>query len=297
MQLLSRAFRVMLVVGIVGSWSVVHAADEAEPAPYCDVDQAAEWLPALVPLSEQLGDVMGDPVECPHPAGNNDDTLQQTTTGLAILRAMTGAPTFTDGTTHWALTVSGLVSWTGDSLDPPRRELPCARLPVRGFGVVFGGQAEAYDLLGCPMSNEAGLDVVVQRFERGWMMWQAKHEYTPATIYALFEDDQHYARFDDTYSPTNDPPRGSFTPPAGLLQPTGGFGKVWREGTAAGVRERLGWAVGPEMAGAGAVESFQRGMMVFTPAPREIFLLAASTNDRPPQVLQVWRAYADTFTE
>jgi hypothetical protein len=35
--------------------------------------------------------------------------------------------------------------------------------------------------------------------------------------------------------------------------------------------------------------------MVFTPNPREVFVLAAMTADRPPQVLQVWRAYADTF--
>jgi hypothetical protein len=287
----------MLMVGVLSSWSVVHAADAADSAPFCDADQTPDWLPALVPLRDQLGDSMGDPVECPHPAGNSDDTLQQTTTGLAILRATTGAPTFTDGTTRWALIASEVVSWTGASLDPPRRELPCARLPVRGFGVVFGGQPEAFALLGCPRSSEAGLDVVVQRFEHGWMLWQAKHEFSPASIYALFEDNQHYARFDDTYSPAGDPLQGPFIAPTGLVQPTGGFGKIWREGTAAAVRERLGWAVGPETAGSGAIESFQRGVMVFTSEPREIFLLAATTADRPPQVLQVWRAYADTFTE
>jgi len=79
------------------------------------------------------------------------------------------------------------------------------------------------------------------------------------------------------------------------VQPSAGFGKVWREGTGVGVRDRLGWAVAPESTGAGAIESFQRGAMVFTPNPREVFVLAATTPDRPPQVLQVWRAYADTF--
>jgi hypothetical protein len=269
----------------------------ADAAPFCADDQTVEWLPALAPLAEQLGEAMGDPVECAHPAGDSDDTLQQSTTGLAILRATSGAPTFTDGVTRWALTTSGIVSWAGDSLDPPRREVPCARQPVRGFGTVFGTQPAAYDLLGCPGANETGVDVVVQRFEHGWMVRQAKVDYRPASIYVLFEDNQHYARFDDTYSPDGDPLSGTFTAPPNLLQPSGGFGKVWREGTGVGVRDRLGWATAPESAGAGAIESFQRGVMVYTPSPREVFLLAATTADRPSQVLQVWRAYADTFVE
>jgi hypothetical protein len=289
--LMSGAMAVALLVGTPATRIA------AEAAPFCADDQAVDWLPALAPLSAQLGDTMGEPIECPHPAGDSDDTVQQTSTGLAILRATTGAPTFTDGSTRWALLDSGVVSWTGASLDPPRREIPCARQPVRGFGLVFGMQADAFDLLGCPGAGETGVNVAVQRFEHGWMVWEDKHSYTPATIYVLFDDNQHYARFDDTYSPTGDPISGAFTPPAGLLQPTAGFGKVWREGTGAAVRDRLGWATGPESAGGGAIESFQRGHMLWTPDPREVFVLAAQTTDRPPQVLQTWRAYVDTFTE
>ena len=33
-------------------------------------------------------------------------------------------------------------------------------------------------------------------------------------------------------------------PPAGLLQPIRGFGKIWRE--TSGVRDKLGWATVPE---------------------------------------------------
>src|SRR5690348_5733741 len=129
------------------------------------------------------------------------------------------------------------------------------------------------------------------------MLWQARRDFVPATIYALFEDDQHYARFDDTFSSSADPLQGNFTAPAGLLQSTGGPGGAWRECTAVGVRDRLGWAIGPELPGAGAIESFQRGYMVFTPDPREIFVLAATTPDRPAQILQAWRAYDDTFSD
>jgi hypothetical protein len=85
---------------------------EADGAPYCAPDRPLDWQPVLAPLSQQLGDAIGQPLECAHPAGDSDDTIQQTTTGLAIVRATTGAPTFTDGTTRWALIGSNLVTWT-----------------------------------------------------------------------------------------------------------------------------------------------------------------------------------------
>ena len=129
------------------------------------------------------------------------------------------------------------------------------------------------------------------------MVWLARRDTAPPTIYALFEDTQGYARFDDTYLPGTDVGLGPLMPPAGLFQPTGGFGNVWRAAKAVGVRDRLGWGSAVESAGTGAVEVFQRGLMVYTPDPREIFVLAASTPDRPPQVSQVWRAYADTFSD
>jgi uncharacterized protein with LGFP repeats len=272
----------------------------AELAPFCAEEQSVDWLDAFAPLSAQLGEAMGDPIECPHPATDGGDTVQQTSTGLAILRTPSGLPSFTNGTTHFALTDLGLVTWTGASLDPPRPALPCRSLPIRGFGQVFGEIDEAYGLIGCPTSSESGLDVVTQRFEHGWMIWRgARSRWDPAGIFVLFEDDQHYVRFDDTYSPTSDPVSSAtlLAPGPGLQQPVRGFGKVWREGTGAHVRDRLGWATGPEAAGQGATEFFERGALVWTPEPREVFLLAATTADRIPQVLQVWRGYVDTFSE
>lgn len=173
----------------------------------------------------------------------------------------------------------------------------CDQQPVRGFGLVFQSQPEAYQLLGCPTADELGLPVVVQRFERGWMLWVARHDTAPPTIYALFEDSQQYARFDDTYVAGKDPDSAGLTAPPGVFEPVRGFGKIWREASAAGVRDRLGWATAPESPGAGAVEAFQRGSMISGADPREIYVLAASTPDRPPQILQAWRAYADTFSD
>lgn len=42
--------------------------------------------------------------------------------------------------------------------------------------------------------------------------------------------------------PLDDP---TLTPPAGLLQPVRGFGLLWR--TEGGLKDRLGWAVAPEV--------------------------------------------------
>ena len=72
-------------------------------------------------LKSLLGDVMGDPLECEHANPENGDTLQQTTTGLSFYRKSTNTATFTDGWSHWAWTTHGLVTWTGDAIDPPLR--------------------------------------------------------------------------------------------------------------------------------------------------------------------------------
>lgn len=178
--------------------------------------------------------------------------------------------------------------------DPPCDVQP--DLPGR-FGLVFSTQDDAFALLGCPVAREIGVEVALQPFENGWMVWMAKRATIPATIYVFFADDQHYARFDDTYAPPGDPINGSLTPPPDLFEPNAGFGTVWRDALDGDVRTRLGWATSPEAGGAGTVQGFQRGAMIWTPHPREVFVLAASTADSVPQVAQVWRAYADTFSE
>ncbi|MCY3801632.1 MAG: YHYH domain-containing protein [Chloroflexi bacterium] len=90
-------------------------------APYCAPGQEPEFMFGFAFLRSLLGDVMGDPLECEHANPENGDTLQQTTTGLSFYRKSTNTPTFTDGWNHWAWTTHGLVTWTGDAIDPPRR--------------------------------------------------------------------------------------------------------------------------------------------------------------------------------
>lgn len=93
----------------------------AQPsAPSCAAGQQPQFAPRLGELRKQVGEAMGQPLECEHVNPENGDTLQKTTTGLAYYRKSTGTPMFTDGWRHWALTAEGLVSWEGESPDPPR---------------------------------------------------------------------------------------------------------------------------------------------------------------------------------
>jgi len=91
----------------------------AQGTPFCTSGQSPTFSLGFGALKSQLGDIMGAPVECEHANQQNGDALQQTTTGLSFYRKSTNTPTFTNGTDHWAMTLTGLVTWQGDSVDPP----------------------------------------------------------------------------------------------------------------------------------------------------------------------------------
>ena len=88
-------------------------------APYCTTGEQPTFGNGIGALRAQVGDAMGKPVECEHPASVPGDTVQQTTTGLAAYNDITNTESFTDGWHHWALTPNGLVTWEGTSAEPP----------------------------------------------------------------------------------------------------------------------------------------------------------------------------------
>src|SRR5919108_449351 len=160
---------------------------------------------------------------------------------------------------------------------------PCQVTPVRGFGEIWSDHPEAFALLDCPSypPQEQATQTVLQRFERGWMVWARTPATAPPQVYALFEDNQTFAAFPDTWTP-DQPAAGGFDPPPGLYEPERGFGKVWREGTGAKVRERLGWATEPERGGQGAWQAFRRRRMVWEADPRLVFLPAEASEAFEP---------------
>jgi hypothetical protein len=112
--------RSMLSILILAATLLTTAsAASAQGYPFCGAGKSPGFVFGFASLSAQLGSAMGVPIECEHPNNVNGDTLQKTSTGLAYWRKSTNTPTFTDGYRHWAITAAGLISWLGDSPDPP----------------------------------------------------------------------------------------------------------------------------------------------------------------------------------
>jgi hypothetical protein len=101
-------------------------------------------------------------------------------------------------------------------------------------------------------------EIVEQPFEHGYMIWIGKgqaercnqnHTFALGTgeiWVAIFDEDGtggEWLTFDDTWQSASEPAFDpTLTPPAGLLQPVRGFGKVWRESLTEAQRQALGWA-------------------------------------------------------
>jgi hypothetical protein len=100
----------------------------------------------------------------------------------------------------------------------------------------------------CPTADPLRANAVMQEFEHGRMIRLA----STGEIVVLFDDfptsagaqNPAWLRVADPYTEgalVEDP---SIEPPPGLVEPERGFGMIWRD--TPGVRDRLGWAVGPE---------------------------------------------------
>ncbi len=94
----------------------------------------------------------------------------------------------------------------------------------------------------CPLTSALVSQGVYQYFQSGLMIWVQGS----SMIFVLYYDSNtpRWDAFTDTWQPGMTEQDDTLTPPAGMLQPLRGFGKVWREQP--GVRDRLGWATLPE---------------------------------------------------
>ena len=207
---------------------------------------------------------------------------------------------------------------------PPERQ--CQKVPIRGFGKVWADHADVRSWLGCTYEDEAALTVAQQPFEHGQMIdIIGNYGYYGSgfkTIYVLFDDGSTQS-FSDNF--VDGSPEPNIQAPPGLYTPLRGFGKVWREGTGARVRERLGWATAPETVAVaplphvpnpypttmpvgptptpipagrgGAFQRFDRGMMVYAgPVLKKIYVLY-SENGYGYYDINRWAVFEDTFTE
>jgi hypothetical protein len=149
----------------------------------------------------------------------------------------------------------------------------CTVQPVRGFGTLYHNQPKVASRLGCARAPEAGVDMFVEPFEHGRMLWRGDRR----VIFALTSDG-HWSSYPDTFNGTE-----TVTPAPG--EPIRGFGKVWRENPT--LRAAIGAATAPEQPIGGAVEEFEHGLLVWT-ADRTIYVLYSDGT---------WEQYADTFVD
>jgi hypothetical protein len=196
-------------------------------------------------------------------------------------RVLTYSPANADG---WKVEMGNVgaqyYSWRYES-----PVLACQRVPLRGFGKVWAEHRNVQHGVGCPQvyppfDKEILVQSAYQPFERGAMLWISRTTYVQERLIYVFFNDGTFQQFDDTWR-DGQPAGGGENPPAGLYEPMRGFGKVWREGTGAKVRERLGWATALEKGGSGAYQQFDRGEMYWSGTIDKIWVLYGTVNSFP----------------
>jgi hypothetical protein len=106
------------------------------------------------------------------------------------------------------------------------------------------GQGTTYWVYPQPGKVPVTTFAAFQPFENGYMLWR----YDAGSVEVFYGKNggggNDFATYRNRYYAAlrNNPITA--LPPAGLIKPINGFGKVW--GNFASVRQRLGWAIGPE---------------------------------------------------
>lgn len=159
----------------------------------------------------------------------------------------------------------------------PAAPVSCATAPTGGFGTAYANDPSLNTLIGCAQGTPTTLNSASQIFERGNMIW------LQGPIYVLYNDGR-FQRYDDTYVAGVDPETGGEVPPAGLIEPVRGFGKVWRSNP--DVRNGLGWGITAENGNQATQQRFDRGWMVYLPQRGDMVVLDETGG--------TWRAVAGT---
>jgi hypothetical protein len=106
------------VTVLVGAGPLAARLTTPELQPHCQAGKWPEFNYGFAALRLDLGDAMGDPVECEHAIDAIGDTQQQTTTGTASYDHVANIPSYNFGTDNWALSTRGLVFWSGRDGSP-----------------------------------------------------------------------------------------------------------------------------------------------------------------------------------
>jgi hypothetical protein len=141
---------------------------------------------------------------------------------------------------------------------------------------LYGANDQIRELLGAAYPGSRTVTLLEQSFQGGLAIWRSDTR----EIYVLRRDGNTWSAHPDTWRP-GDRISVEGPPPPGALVPAGGFGSVWR--STPEIRGRLGWAVYEPRGSGGSIQTFENGLIVWTPHG----LLYVLSNDGR------WRTFPD----
>ncbi|MGI5837504.1 MAG: zf-HC2 domain-containing protein [Chloroflexota bacterium] len=192
-----------------------------------------------------------------------------TPTTRAIVAAE--SPTATATVTSTPSAIASSPSPTAAPISPTAGGTPEAIEPAYRFGLLLHDRPDIAGKLGKALEPESGVQMVIQPFEGGLLLWRGDRK----EILALLNNGGW-----NSYPDTFDGQETEELPPG---EPVRGFGKLWREN--AELRSALGATTAPEQPIEGVFQPFEQGTIVWT-ADRSIYLLYADG---------VWERLEDTY--
>jgi anti-sigma factor RsiW len=147
--------------------------------------------------------------------------------------------------------------------------------PIARF---YNGSEQVRDLLGAPSPGSRTVTLLEQSFQGGLAIWRSDTR----EIYVLERGTNTWSVHPDTWRP-GDRVAVDSAPPPGAMVPVAGFGTVWR--STPEMKSRLGWAVYEPRGSGGSIQTFEHGLIVWTPHG----LIYVLSNDGR------WRTYPDAM--
>jgi len=165
-------------------------------------------------------------------------------------------------------TGNAVATLPAESNEPAPVPAPIARL--------YSSSRQVRDLLGQASPGSRTVTLLEQSFQGGLAIWRSDTR----EIYVLRRDGNSWSTHSDTWRP-GDRISVDTPPPPGAMVPAGGFGSVWR--STPELQKRLGWAVYAPRGSGGLIQTFEHGLVVWTPNG---FLYVLSNDGR-------WRTFPD----
>jgi len=153
-------------------------------------------------------------------------------------------------------------------MSPSTAPEPIARL--------YNTNKQVHDLLGSASPGSRTVTLLEQSFQGGLAILRSDTR----EIYVLGRNGNTWSVHPDTWRPGEEIAVDA-SPPPGAMVPAAGFGSIWR--STPEIKNRLGWAVYEPRGSGGSIQTFEHGLIVWTPHG---FLYVLSDDGR-------WRTYPD----